>query len=93
MQLPRKLTLDEIAAALAVLKLDGDAGGAFEVDASVLDEFDSAALALLLHAKRSAQAAGRSFAVHGAPPKLQQLAQLYGVADLLGLEVGGAGGG
>jgi phospholipid transport system transporter-binding protein len=92
MQLPRKLTLDEMAAALAVLQLDGHASGAFEVDASALDEFDSAALALLLQAKRSAQAAGRSFAVHGAPPKLQQLAQLYGVAELLGLQGGAVGG-
>ena len=55
------------------------------VDASALTDFDTAALALLLQARRLAQAGGRAFEVHGAPPKLTQLAQLYGVAELLSL--------
>ena len=42
-------------------------------------------LALLLACQREAQARGKQLRVTGAPPKLSQLAQLYGVAELLGL--------
>jgi len=82
MKLPPTLTLDQAAAVGATLPADGSAS---VIDASALREFDTSALALLLQAKRLAQAAGRGFEVHGAPPKLQQLAQLYGVHELLGL--------
>jgi len=82
MKLPVTLTLDQAAAALAALPADGSAHA---IDASALREFDTSALALLLQAKRLAQAAGQGFEVTGAPPKLQQLAQLYGVDELLGL--------
>ncbi|MBC7717816.1 MAG: STAS domain-containing protein, partial [Pseudorhodobacter sp.] len=44
---------------------------------------DSSALAVLLECQRLAQASGRSFAVRGAPAKLAQLAQLYGMDELL----------
>jgi phospholipid transport system transporter-binding protein len=60
-------------------------GGALQIDASTLEVFDSAALALLLQARRMAQARGRPLQVRGAPAKLMQLAQLYGVAELLDL--------
>ena len=53
------------------------------IDASGLQQFDSAALALLLECQRLAQASGRAFAVRGVPPKLGQLARLYGVEALL----------
>lgn len=82
MKLPATLTLDQAAALGAALPADGSA---WAIDASALREFDTSALALLLQAKRLAQAAGRRFEVSGAPPKLQQLAQLYGVHELLGL--------
>jgi phospholipid transport system transporter-binding protein len=82
MKLPPTLTLADAAALGAALPADGSASA---IDASALREFDTAALALLLQAKRLAQAAGRGFEVSGAPPKLQQLAQLYGVYELLGL--------
>ena len=39
----------------------------------------------------ASEAAGRPFAVSGTPAKLVQLAQLYGVADLLGLDGSGSG--
>jgi phospholipid transport system transporter-binding protein len=55
------------------------------VDASPLHELDSAAVAVLLACQREAQARGKRLQVSGAPPKLSQLAQLYGVAELLGL--------
>jgi len=88
MKLPPTLTLDQTAAALQALPADGSVRC---VDASGLREFDSAALALLLQAKRLSQARGQDFEVHAAPPKLVQLAQLYGVAELLGLDARGAG--
>ena len=93
MRLPPTLTLDTAAAALRGLQADADAAGGggaaadntLAIDASALERFDSAALALLLQARRLAQAGGRAFAVHGAPPALVQLARLYGVQQLLGL--------
>jgi phospholipid transport system transporter-binding protein len=85
MKLPPTLTVDAAAAALRALPADGRPG---VVDASDLRQFDTSALALLLHAKRLAQAGGHEFRVDAAPPKLTQLARLYGVAELLGL--GGA---
>ena len=89
MKLPQTLTLDVATAAVDTLRADAAASqGALEIDASALTAFDTAALALLLQARRLAQAGGRAFAVHGAPPKLMQLAQLYGVAELLGLAQG-----
>ena len=52
-------------------------------DASALTEFDSSALAILLECRREALAAGKSFSVHAASPRLRQLAGLYGVAGLI----------
>lgn len=52
-------------------------------DASMLKEFDSSALAVLLECRREALAAGKGFAVAGLPPRLRQLAGLYGVAELI----------
>ena len=88
LRLPERLTLDDAPAALAALTaaLPGTAGVA-TIDASGLQRFDSAALAVLLECRRLAQAAGRSFAVHGAPPKLAELARLYGLDALLPLVV------
>jgi phospholipid transport system transporter-binding protein len=58
-----------------------------EVDASALRDYDSAALAVLLQLRRSAQAAGGDLRVNGAPKLLAELAQLYGVDGALpGLE-------
>jgi phospholipid transport system transporter-binding protein len=90
MKLPPTLTLDRAAAALDTLRASvGGSQGALAIDASGLADFDTSALALLLQARRLAQAAGREFEVRGAPPKLGQLAQLYGVAELLGLAQAG----
>ena len=75
MKLPATLTLDQAAALSDALSAEPVG----TVDASALGAFDSSALALLLQARR------RGFQVQGAPPKLRQLAQLYGVEELLGL--------
>ena len=53
------------------------------VDASSLTEFDSSALAVLLECRREAFLASKAFSVRGAPPRLRQLAGLYGVAELI----------
>lgn len=52
-------------------------------DASALQQFDSSALAVLLECRRQAMAAGKAFAVHGAPVRLRELASLYGVEGLI----------
>ena len=53
------------------------------LDAGALSQFDSSALAVMLACRREALSAGKTFAVAGLPPKLAQLASLYGVAELL----------
>jgi phospholipid transport system transporter-binding protein len=52
-------------------------------DASALQRFDSSALAILLACRREALASNKSFSVYGMPARLQQLAGLYGVAELV----------
>ena len=47
-------------------------------------------MALLLDCQRQAQDRGKTLRVTGAPAKLGQLARLYGVAELLGLQLGAA---
>ena len=81
MQLPASATLAEACSLLQALGDDTDV-----IDASVLTSFDTSALALILEARRRAQARGKSLVVHGAPPKLVELAQLYGVEELLSFD-------
>ena len=72
--------LHEVDAAITAAGPDG-----LRLDASALAEFDTSAVALLLHAQRTALAQGKALHVVGAPPKLSELAQLYGVDGLLPL--------
>jgi phospholipid transport system transporter-binding protein len=83
--LPPKLTHDEAPACVLMLRqgLAGQAASSTVVDASPLVQFDSSALAVLLECRREASALGRGFAVKGLPPRLRELASLYGVAGLL----------
>ena len=84
MQLPATVTLDEAAALAAALPADLSKGsGMLSVDASALKAFDSSTLALLLQARRLAQAAGRPIEVSGLPEPLLALARLYGIDGLL----------
>ena len=53
------------------------------VDASGLQRFDSAALAVLLECQRLAKAWGKGFVVRQASPRLSDLARLYGVDALV----------
>ena len=86
MQLPANATLEhaaELAATLPAALTEGS--GVFSIDASALTDYDTSTIALLMQARRGAQAAGRGFAVTGAPAQLTQLAALYGVEELLSL--------
>ena len=87
MQLPASVTLADVGECLQRLDaaLAAHGGGDFELDASALQQFDSAAVALLLHAQRGAQARQWPLSVTHTPPKLAELAQLYGVESLLPL--------
>ena len=57
--------------------------GELVVDASTLKRFDSSALAVLLESARIARGWGKRLRVERPPRQLADLAQLYGVADLL----------
>jgi phospholipid transport system transporter-binding protein len=83
--LPSRLTADEAPSALKRLQAASStaADAAWVIDASQLQEFDSAALALLLAYRRAAQAQGKTLELRHAPPKLMALARLYGLDVLL----------
>jgi phospholipid transport system transporter-binding protein len=85
--LPAKVTVDEARDVLRMLEqsVRHDNAPALTVDASALREFDTAALAVLLECARQARAWGKAFVVHAAPPKLGELAALYGVDKLLSM--------
>ncbi len=70
-------TLDQATAA------NGGQAVLLTVDGSALQQFDSSALAVLLECQRMARAKGRAFAVQSLPPRLSELAKLYGVDSLL----------
>ena len=63
--------------------LRSESGAQAVADASALQQFDSSALAVLLDCRREAFALGKTFAVAGLPPRLRELAGVYGVAELL----------
>ncbi len=84
LRLPEDATLEQAAALAATLPVALARGqGVFSVDASALKAYDTSTIALLLQARRGAQASGRAFSVTGAPAQLVQLAALYGVEELL----------
>ncbi|MDO8248371.1 MAG: STAS domain-containing protein [Rhodoferax sp.] len=83
--LPKELTQVQATACLRMLVqgLRSQSGPEVVVDASALDRFDSAALAVLLEFRRETLAAGKRFQVLGLPARLGDLAALYGVVELL----------
>ena len=86
--LPARITMNDARATLAQLQPLLQAADPPVIDATALVDLDTAAIALLLDCRRQAQAGGKVLQVVGAPPKLAQLATLYGVADLLALQPG-----
>ena len=86
LRLPANATIVETAELAAQLPAQVRGGsGVLRVDASAVTASDSSTIALLLEARRQAEAAGRGFEVAGAPSKLVDLARLYGVDALLSL--------
>jgi phospholipid transport system transporter-binding protein len=83
--LPATLTAREARDTLRMLAqaLQREPDSGVVIDASGLQNIDSAALAVLLECRRLAQAWGKSFTVRQAPSKLAALAKLYGVDTLL----------
>ena len=86
--LPSTVGLEEAKDVLSRLQqaVAADPADPWIVDAAALQSFDSSALAVLLECRRLAQASNRSMVLRDPPPRLKQLARLYGVATLLGLD-------
>jgi phospholipid transport system transporter-binding protein len=88
--LPATLTMNEARDALAMLsqalRREPESETDVVIDASSLQHFDTAALAVLLECKRLAQAWGKGFSVRHTPAKLAALAKLYGVVELMQLQ-------
>ncbi len=86
MKLPETATLEQAAGLLvqidAALAASPGATGLL-IDASALKDFDTSAVALLLEAQRRGKRAGVGVQLVGLPPKLLELASLYGVDELL----------
>ncbi|AKJ27662.1 STAS domain-containing protein [Caldimonas brevitalea] len=85
--LPATLTAREANDTLRMLQqgLRAQTGDTLLVDASGLQHFDSAALAVLLECQRLASAWGKRFEVRQLPTQLANLAGLYGIDELLPL--------
>jgi len=83
--LPEKVDLSSARDTLRMLSLalKRESEPNITVDASSLKHFDSSVLAVLLECQRLAHAWGKGFGVRLAPPKLTQLARLYGIDELL----------
>ena len=83
--LPLQLTQAEAKACLGalLLELPAQADATVVVDASALQRFDSAALAVLLELRRQSLGLGKTFAVAHMPTRLADLAALYGIGELL----------
>jgi phospholipid transport system transporter-binding protein len=85
LELPERLTLADADQTLA--RLDGElaqhADATVVVNAGSLQVFDSSALAVLLELRRRLMAQGKTLRVNGWPRRLEDLAALYGVRDLL----------
>ena len=83
--LPAELTHAQARACARMLAqaIRSENGAEVVADVSALSNFDSSALAVLLECRREARVIGKSFAVTAWPPRLRELAVLYGVAELL----------
>lgn len=84
LSLPATLTQDQARACLDQLaeKLPSEAAQVI-VDAALLRNFDSSALAVLLELRRECARVGKRFTVQGLPSRLRDLASLYGIEGLL----------
>jgi phospholipid transport system transporter-binding protein len=83
--LPAVLTLREATAVLDGLRaaFAEETDGTWRIDAAAVEQLDTSALAVLLECARIAAAGGRRLEITGVPPRLAELARLYGVDGLL----------
>ena len=89
--LPAVLTHAQANACVQAFELHVHTGSGWSIDASALQQFDSAALAVLLACRRLALERGQSLQVVGLSTRLQALAGLYGVQALLGVSAAAHG--
>ena len=85
--LPASMTLRDAPAVLESLRQSfaAEAQPVWRIDAAQVTQSDTSALAVLLECARMAAAEQRKLEIVGVPPRLGDLAQLYGVDELLGL--------
>jgi phospholipid transport system transporter-binding protein len=83
--LPAELLHEQAAACSRMLAqgMRSQAEPVVVADAAALTRFDSSALAVLLDCRREALALGKTFSVIRMPARLRELANLYGVAELM----------
>ncbi len=81
--LPATLRHPQVMAWLSQCHWPDHPGRALVLDASPLQSFDSSALACLIETRRRVIARGGELKITGLPDRLQRLAQVYGLADLL----------
>jgi phospholipid transport system transporter-binding protein len=83
--LPASLTLRDAQAVLDTLRnaFTASDGEVWRIDAGAVVHLDSSALAVLLECARVALAGGRRLEIIHVPPRLADLASLYGVDELL----------
>lgn len=89
--LPASLTLRDAQAVLASLRQSfaAETGQTWRIDAASVAQLDTSALAVLLECSRMAASASRKLEIVGPPARLSDLAHLYGVDVLLGVQVDG----
>lgn len=86
--LPASLTLRDAQAVLESLRASfaADTGDVWRIDAAPVTQLDTSALAVLLECSRMAATANRKLQIVNAPARMSDLAHLYGVDGLLGVE-------
>jgi phospholipid transport system transporter-binding protein len=89
--LPPSVTLKDAQAILESLRQSfaADGGDVWRIDAAPVTQLDTSALAVLLECSRMAVAGKRKMQIVNPPPRMSDLAHLYGVDGLLGVEVEG----
>lgn len=85
LSLPVELTHSKAKACVAQLitGLQAETASSVVVNATVLDRFDSSALAVLLELRRACMRGGKTLVIQGLPQHLSDLATLYGIEGLL----------
>ena len=86
--LPSSLTLKDAQTVLASLResFAASSGDTWRIDASPVAQLDTSALAVLLECARMAAGAKRKLEIVNAPARMSDLAHLYGVDGLLGVD-------